>query len=288
MQVLHPPSQMVEVELSSLKAPCWTLRPIKESIVRELERSIKANGLLQPIVARRVSGQYEVVFGNHRVEACRHLGMRYIHAIVMEFTEEEAFLARASENLVRNSYVNPIEEAEGYKMLIRKGWTINAIALRVGKCDSYVCEKLALLERLDHGILSRLADGKLSTSHAELISRIPNPLRQNDVADLVVKKRLSVRSLENMLSHAPAPTKVSVENISGKLYVQIPREYAAIIDLDKEDRPPVFLYVLGKKLILETIGKTRPNKGRVNSLGQGQQKFARANLGVDASTHSVK
>ena len=234
MVVLQESNQVVYLDLSSLRAPSWTHRPIKETIVGELRANNTANGLLQPLVIRPTSGEYEIVFGNHRVEACKRLGMRQISAIMREFTEEEAFLARASENLVRNCYIDPIEEARGYKMLLDKGWTINAIGHRVGKSDSYVCERLALLGRLDQRILSRIANGKLSASHAELISRIPDTLTQTDVADLVAKKRLSVRSLENMLNHAPAPTKVSVENICEKLYDQRPKKDRIDVGLDVE------------------------------------------------------
>lgn len=60
--------------------------------------------------------------------ACRRLGMEYISAIIKPFAEEDSFLARVSENLLRNSYIDTIEEAEGYKMLVEKGWTLNAIA----------------------------------------------------------------------------------------------------------------------------------------------------------------
>ena len=220
------------------------------------------------------------------MEACKRLGMRQISAIMREFTEEEAFLARASENLVRNCYIDPIEEARGYKMLLDKGWTINAIGHRVGKSDSYVCERLALLGRLDQRILSRIANGKLSASHAELISRIPDTLTQTDVADLVAKKRLSVRSLENMLNHAPAPTKVSVENICDKLYVQIPREHLIAIGLDG-NASGLFLYVRGRKLILETI--ERPTtRDETLTPSRGKQKFARANLGPNAQSQVAK
>lgn len=242
--------QVVDLGIDCLRAPTWTLRPVKDGLVRELERSIKGNGLLQPIVVRSIDGGYEIVFGNHRVEACRRLGMARIRAVIREFTEEEAFLARASENLVRNSYVDPIEEAKGYRMLLTRGWRINAIGERVGKCDSYVCERLAFLERLDRKILTRVADGKLTASHAELISRIPDYARQNEVADLVAKKRLSVRTLENILNRTPPPTKVCVQTFSNEFYIRIPREYLNIIGLHQEGQ--LFLYMRGKKIILET------------------------------------
>jgi ParB family chromosome partitioning protein len=257
LQISDMAFTLTDLELNSLKQPSWKLRPIKWELVKELERSIEGNGLLQPIVVRRVGNEYEIVFGNHRVEACKRLGMRYIRAIIKEFTEEEAFLARATENIVRNSYVDPIEEAEGYRMLIRKGWTIDAIGQRVGKCDSYVCERLAMLERLDQRILSRLAAGKLGASHAELIARIADRERQNEVAELVEKKHLSVRSLEDLLKRAPAPTKVPVETISDETYVRIPKEFLTAIGVSADATASLFLYVRGKKLILQNLYKSR-------------------------------
>jgi ParB family chromosome partitioning protein len=261
VQTLAKSDQVVDLDLECLRTPLWTLRPVKESLIHELERSIKGSGLLQPIVARRTSHGYEIVFGNHRVEACKRLGMTHIRAIVREFTEEESFLARASENLVRNSYVDPIEEAEGYRMLLRRGWTIDAIGQRVGKCDSYVCERLSLLDRLDRRILVKLADGKLTASHAELISRIPDAARQNEVADLVTKKRLSVRSLESMLSRAPAPTTVHVETIDNDLCIRIPEEFSKVAGMRRGDE--VFLYIRGKKIVLETGQRHRPSRREV-------------------------
>jgi ParB family chromosome partitioning protein len=261
VQTLEKPDQAVDLDLDCLRIPLWTLRPVKESLVHELERSIKGSGLLQPILVRRTTHGYEIVFGNHRVEACKRLGMTHIRAIVREFTEEEAFLARASENLVRNSYVDPIEEAQGYRMLLSRGWTIDAIGQKIGKCDSYVCERLSILDRLDRRILAKLADGKLTASHAELISRIPDAARQNEVAELVTKKRLSVRSLESMLSHAPAPTRVRVERIDNGLCIRIPEEFSKVVGIRGGDR--VFLYMRGKKIILETGQRHGPSRRKV-------------------------
>lgn len=138
----------LELEVSVIRPPKWQLRPLNKEVVEELERSIQNTGLLQPIVVRRSAGQYELVFGSHRLAACKALGLRRVRAIIADFTDDESFLARVTENLVRNDYVDPLEEARGYKILVQKGWTVNAIGHRVGKCDSYVSERIGLLEKL--------------------------------------------------------------------------------------------------------------------------------------------
>ncbi|MGD0175363.1 MAG: ParB/RepB/Spo0J family partition protein [Candidatus Bathyarchaeia archaeon] len=243
---------MIEVPLNALKSPLWLLRPLDRQVVSELARSIQTSGLLQPIVVRKDHGRYEVVFGNHRVEACRRLGMSSIAAILVQLQDDEVFLARLSENLLRNCYVNPIEEAEGYKMLVARGWSINSIASRVGKCDSYVCERIGLLDRLNPNIRSKIANGTrhLTASHAELISRIKDRNRQDAVARFVEKKRLSVRALENLLKCSPAPTIVRAESaFQDGLLVRIPDEFAKAIEINVSQS--LYMYVRGKKLILE-------------------------------------
>ncbi len=264
MNEMQPPARgsdgFLYVDISSLESPSRLLRPIDDKIVSELMRSIQSNGLLQPIVIRRCGTKYEIVFGNHRLKACRRLGLSSVPALVTDFSEDEAFLARVSENLVRNSYIDPIEEAEGYRMLLAKGWTINAIGQRVGKSDSYICERLALLDRLARNLRSRLTrkDSRLTSSHAELLSRIPDFGKQNDVAELVERKRLSVRSLEDLLNDAPAPAKVRLQGISGSVHLDIPPEFVKAMQLTPGGN--VYLYQRGCKLIIENAEKLKRRK----------------------------
>jgi ParB family chromosome partitioning protein len=232
-----------------LNTPKWCLRPINDEVVAELERSIQNAGLLQPIVVRRDDRGYEVVFGNHRLEACRRLGINEIRAIVKPLNDEEAFLARVSENLIRNTYIDPIEEAKGYKMLVSNGWTINAIARRVGKCDSYISERLSVLDNLSERVRSHVSHGLLTPSHAELLSRIRDPEIQNYFAELVRRRRLSVRSLENILKRAPPPTRIKTELISDEYVVKIPKQFAEAMGLKVFDE--LLIYLQGQKLILQ-------------------------------------
>jgi ParB/RepB/Spo0J family partition protein len=241
------------------------LRPLDDDIVCELARSIENGELLEPILVRPCRGGHEVVFGNHRLAAYRRLGRQRIPSIVKKYSDEEAFLARVSENLLRNTYVNPLEEAQGYRMLVTKGWTINAIGRKVGKCDSYVCERLALLDRLDHNIHSRIASGSrlLTASHAELLSRIEDKAKQNEVADLIERKRLSVRALEDMLYGVPPPSKIQVEARNGELWVRIPNEFSRAANVVSGQA--VYMYVRGRKLILENLDNPVRRRKRMHA-----------------------
>jgi ParB/RepB/Spo0J family partition protein len=256
---------IIEVEVAELKAPSLLLRPIDNETVAQLARSIQHAGLLQPIMVRRDSQGYEVVFGVHRLEACRRLGMQRIPAIVSSRNADESILARISENLLRNTYMNPIEEAEGYKRLVAGGWTINAIGQKIGKCDSYVCERLAILDRLSHKLRGEISSevGRLTASHAELISRIRDRTRQNVVAELVRRKRLSVRALEDMLNGVPPPTKVLAQNVTGGYSVEIPDEFARAMGLAGAQY--LHMYFRGAKLILENLD-TKPRRRRTRGI----------------------
>jgi len=249
----------VEVEIEELRPASWGLRPLSEENVSELMRSIQNMGILQPVVVRRTDDGYQVVFGSHRIEACRRLDMKKIPAIVKDFTDEEAFLARVTENLLRNADINPIEEAEGYRMLVSKGWTMNAIARKVGKCDSYVCERLAMLDNLDSRLRAQVSSGSrlLTPSHVELLSRIRDKNRQTEIARLIETRKLSVRVLEDMLNGVPLPTKVQVEEKSGNCCVHIPNDFTKVLGLKPGQN--LYMHIRGRKLILETL-MTRKRK----------------------------
>jgi ParB family chromosome partitioning protein len=198
------------------------------------------------------------VFGLHRFEACKRLGFKKISAMVLNLSDAEAFLARIAENLLRNNEIDPIEEAKGYESLVQEGWTVHAIGERIGKSDSYVCRRLGILDGLDLGIAQAFSDKiyrHVSSSHMELISLIPEKSRQREFVNLVERKRLSVRSLENLLNHIPPPTNVLLEDLAGDCIVKIPPEFTKAIDLINGNY--VRLYVRGRKLILENPRSNR-------------------------------
>jgi len=243
-------NELTDVEIQKVKPPLWPLRPIENEVVIELQRSIESSGLLQPLVVRKCGDEFELVFGSHRLEACRRLGMKMVTAMIMNFSDEEAFLARISENLLRNSYVDPLEEARGYRMLVDRGWTINAIGRKVGKSAGYICERLAFFEGLSLGLRSKVSNGILKPSHAELLSRIKDKGKQNELADLVLKKHLSVRSLEAILNGAPLPTRIQIDMNGRDYFIRIPSEFVKPLGL--QARTHLLIYLRGNKMVLES------------------------------------
>ena len=129
---------VVEIEVDRIKPSRFRLRELDEAVVEELAKSIEANGLLQPIMVKPIGEGYELTFGLHRLEACKRLGWRKIPSIVKAISSEDAFVAGLVENLQRNIHVNPVAEAEGYKHLLAKGYTVHEIAEKIGKSDGYV------------------------------------------------------------------------------------------------------------------------------------------------------
>ena len=110
-----------QLPIDSISPQRYELRKLDPKTVEDLERSIRAVGLLQPIMVRpRDSGRFEVVFGNHRLLACEATDLHTIPALVRETTAQEAFLLQVTENLQRNVKMNPVAEARGYKQLLRR------------------------------------------------------------------------------------------------------------------------------------------------------------------------
>ncbi len=199
---------ITQLPIDSISPQGYNLRRLDPHVVEDLARSISAVGLLQPImVTPRADGRFEVVFGNHRLEAAKQTGLKLIPGLVRQITAQEAFLLQVTENIQRNVKMNTIAEARGYKHLIREGWSIHRIGSYVGKSDSYICDRLRLLDKLAPEIqltLERNSNGPISISHAEQLSLIDNKFKQLDLARLIETQRLTVRQLERLMTEGPS------------------------------------------------------------------------------------
>ena len=222
----------------------------------ELGKSIEANGLLQPIIVRRVGRFFEVVFGEHRLEACKYLGWRAITGVVKEMTSDECFLTRVVENLQRNLETDALAEAQGYIDLIRNGWTINSIASRIGKSDSYVSDRVGLIRRLSPDVARKYrsdAKGSLKSSHLALLARIKSMTYQLELSELVQRRKLSVRKLERLISKG-FPLSERVEKKDESLYIRIPTAISVRMGIEKGSE--VHLYLRNKKRLVVEIFDT--------------------------------
>ncbi|MBQ6152236.1 MAG: ParB/RepB/Spo0J family partition protein [Ruminococcus sp.] len=173
-------------------------RAFDEEALAELADSIKAHGVLQPILVRPLlQGGYQIVAGERRYRAARLAGLNEIPATVRELSEEETMELALIENLQREN-LSPMEEASGYKHLMDTySLSQEQVAQAVGKSRSAVANSVRLLT-LDDSIRELVDDGKLSAGHARALLSIEDQKLQKSAADDIVKKGLSVRDAEKL------------------------------------------------------------------------------------------
>lgn len=181
---------------------------IGESRIDELARSIKSNGIIQPIVVRRVDDGYEIVAGERRWRAAQHAGLLKVPVVVRDIPEDRLLAAALIENIQRED-LNPIEEAQAYRRLVDDfHLTQEQIADAVGKDRSSIANYLRLL-KLPPEVRANLGSGALSMGHARALLAIVDHAAQLRVARDIVAKNLSVRETETLVKKVsqPAPAK---------------------------------------------------------------------------------
>jgi ParB family chromosome partitioning protein len=174
--------------------PRKTFRPEE---IAELQASLGAVGLLQPITVRMVDGVpgYELIAGERRLRAATALGWTEIAAIVKTMDDRTALTLALVENLQRTD-LNPVEEAEGYQRLIDEfHLSQQEVAEAVGKDRSTVANLLRLLV-LPRNVRQLVRDGKISTGHARALLGAPNERAMGLLAQNIVINDLSVREIE--------------------------------------------------------------------------------------------
>lgn len=171
-------------------------RVFDEEALAELAESIRARGVIQPIVVRpREAGRYQIVAGERRWRAAQKARLHEVPAIVREFDDAETLEVALIENIQRRD-LNAIEEAQGYKRLIEEyGHTQEELGRLVHKARSHVANLLRLLD-LPDGVQEMLASGRLSMGHARALIPADDP---EALAAEVVKRGLSVRETEKLV-----------------------------------------------------------------------------------------
>jgi ParB family chromosome partitioning protein len=178
-------------------------RSFDEAGLEELAASIRAQGLLQPVLVRPLGaespGKYEIVAGERRWRACRIAGLTEIAAVVRSFTEQETLIAALIENLQRED-LNPLEEARGLQVLKQEfDLSQEDIARKIGKSRSAIANSLRLLS-LPESILSLLADGTLSPGHARALLGISDDNARECLKNFILERHLSVREVEGLVA----------------------------------------------------------------------------------------
>lgn len=176
-------------------------RSFSQENLEELANSIKAKGIIQPLILRDRpghEGEYEIVAGERRWRAAQMARIHRVPAVIRDFSDTEVLEIAIIENIQRAD-LNPVEEAMGYRQLMDKfGHTQEKLAEALGKSRSYIANLLRLLN-LPTEVLDMLRNGDLSIGHARALITSDHPI---ELARKVVTSGLSVRDTEKLVKRS--------------------------------------------------------------------------------------
>mgnify|MGYP000855902811 CR=1 FL=1 len=189
-------NRLVNVELDRIRPnPAQPRRRFDGEELEGLSRSIRENGLLQPLLVRRSGEGYELIAGERRLRACRMAGLRTAACIVSDCTPDQSAVMAMTENIQRSNLAI-FEEAEGIRRLIDR-WhvTQEEAAARLGKSQSAVANKLRLL-RFTGPEREKIAAAGLSERHARALLRLEDPAVRFRALGDIAERKYSVRQTE--------------------------------------------------------------------------------------------
>ena len=179
--------------------------------LKELSESIRAHGVIQPIIVRKVGDKYEIIAGERRYRASQLAGKQTIPALVRDIDDKEAAKIALLENLQRRD-LTPIEEAKTYQTILKlDNITQDELARNLGKSQSAIANKLRLLN-LDEEVQTALLNSQISERHARSLLNI-DMVRQKELLHRITNERLTVRQVDE-----------EILRLTGKMPEEIPEE----------------------------------------------------------------
>lgn len=210
--------EMFEIDIDLIEPNSFQPRMnFDEERLEELAQSIRSNGIIQPLLIRRIDdGRYQIVAGERRWRAAQRAGLSKVPCIIKEIPEEKMLELALVENIQRQE-LNAIEEAHAYKRLIESlGLTQEMVAQRVGRDRTFITNYLRLL-RLPEDIQQLVESEKLSMGHARALLGIDDPEVQRNLANKIIEKGFSVRETERAIKKLISGVKPESPNASVNL-----------------------------------------------------------------------
>jgi ParB family transcriptional regulator, chromosome partitioning protein len=199
-------SGLVQVPVEQISPnPFQPRKTFNDASIEELARSIREHGVVQPLVVSRAGDRYKLIAGERRFRAAQRAGLRVVPVVIKELTQQgDALQIALIENIQRED-LNPMEEATAYHQLHEEfGLTQEEISRRVGKERSTVANFLRLL-KLPDSVKKLLASGQLSMGHARALLAVESLKKQEQLAERVVRRDLSVRQTEMLAAEKSSP-----------------------------------------------------------------------------------
>lgn len=223
------PQKIEEFQQSIIEIPIDKIIPSKyqprfqfdKKKLESLAESISKNGVLQPILVRKINEEYQIIAGERRWKAAKIAGLKTIPSIIRDVVDAEVLQLALIENLQRED-LNPIEEALAYKTMLEEFHiTHDELSKRIGKDRSSITNSLRLL-KLPEKIKEMLSDGSLSMGHGRALLSIPNEKEQLKLAKRIITQGLPVRFVEEYVQKKKEkikrkPVDLNILDIENKL-----------------------------------------------------------------------
>jgi len=198
--------QQLDIDLIE-PSPYQPRTRFREEALDELARSIRASGIIQPLLVRQLGKRYQLIAGERRWRAAQRAGIQRVPVVVRDVPEELALEITLVENLQRED-LNPIEQAAAFERLINEfHLTQEQVAERTGKDRATIANALRLL-KLDQPIRALMEDGRLTAGHGRALLAIQESSRRLLLAKRAARGGLTVRQIERLASRTPRRSTV--------------------------------------------------------------------------------
>lgn len=212
----HAPPTERRVPVADIRPnPRQPRRFFDEERIADLAESIRQQGVLQPLVVRKLEQGYELIIGERRLRAAQRAGLDRVPVVVKEVSDTDSLEMALIENIQREE-LTPIEEALAYRQLIEEfHLTQEEVATRVGKSRPVVTNLLRVLT-LPEEIQQAIERGRVSIGHARVLLSLATAERQIEVARRIEQEGLSVRQTESLAAPLQAAAKMSLRQPNGE------------------------------------------------------------------------
>ena len=205
--------EVVDLPLENIQPnPFQPRRHFDEGTLNELAESIRINGVLQPVIVKKVSTGYILVTGERRCRASKIAGFSAVPAIVRDYNNQYLAELALLENIQRED-LTIVEEAEAYRNVIKTmNLTHLELATKIGKSRSYISNALGILS-LPKDVLDEINNGKITMGHARSLSKLKDVSRIKKISQMIINEKLTVRDIEAMVKKEEKKVKIKRKTI---------------------------------------------------------------------------
>lgn len=191
--------EIYDLELDKISPnPFQPRKHFDEKAMRELADSIRINGVLQPVIVKKIANGYLLVAGERRCRAAEMAGFKTVPGIIRDYNNQYLAELALLENIQRED-LTIVEEAKAYQNAIESlELTHLELANKIGKSRSYVSNALGILS-LPEEVIKEINEGNITMGHARSLSKLKDNTRIIDIAKIIINKKLTVRDIEQLV-----------------------------------------------------------------------------------------